>query len=281
MLPPPEAVGQFAYPYRFGRGREEIQQHFEPLPGHPAQRVLEHVASAHEEAAQQVCDICFADEARQPSSEPAEPHTAATPVAKPSPRGIAAADYQIDDASLEEPQHLEQQPLVVLKIAVHHGNIRRRRGEHSLDASSGEPATADPLQTSDSRVRARNRADTLGRAVPRVIVDKDRFPRNFAQCRHQQAHQRFDVISLIEGWNDYGQNGSSDRWHAVRRATIDDRDFFHFCSSLHAYALHNLAVAETVPADDRGWRTCLVPSRGVEDVFASLPKRTAEKLDLH
>ena len=81
VLPLTETVGELAHAYRLGRGSEEIQQYPESLSGSSAQRLFEYLASTHEEAAQQVRDISFADHARQQRSEPAESRTAEAQIA--------------------------------------------------------------------------------------------------------------------------------------------------------------------------------------------------------
>src|ERR1700756_1212386 len=64
MLSLTERIRNLARPHRLGRGSEEIEQDFKSLPRHAAKRLFEYFASTHEEAAQRVGNIGFADEAR-------------------------------------------------------------------------------------------------------------------------------------------------------------------------------------------------------------------------
>jgi hypothetical protein len=72
--------------------------------------------------------------------------------------------------------HARQQRLVVLQVAVHHGDGARGRGEHALDAGAGQALAADAPQTAHARVGTCDGADDPGRAIWAVVVDEDHFP---------------------------------------------------------------------------------------------------------
>src|SRR4029077_16917824 len=119
----------------------------EALPGHTAQRGFEYFAAAHEEAAQRIGNISLANDAGEARRRPAYPDTAAVPITHPAARDITAAAHQISHAAVEGFQHLWQQPLVMLQICVHDGDIRRGASQHAFDAGSARTPPADPLQT--------------------------------------------------------------------------------------------------------------------------------------
>ena len=56
----------------------------------------------HEEAAQRICDIRFADEVCQPGSDLAEPRPPEVPITDAAAGHIEAADNQIDSTALEQ-----------------------------------------------------------------------------------------------------------------------------------------------------------------------------------
>ncbi len=80
----------------------------------------------------------------------------------------------------------------------------------------------------------------VGCAVSRIVIDKNCFPRNIWQRRHQKRHEGFDVISLIERRDDDGQNGRSDRGPAVRGVTIEDGCLGYSRPLAHAYAVYDI-----------------------------------------
>ena len=211
MLPLTEAVGKLSDPRRRGRRREKVEQDLESLPGHTTQGGFEYLAAAHEEAAQRIGNISLANDAGEARRRPAYPHAAAVPSANPAARDIATADHQISRAAVEGFQHLRQQPLVMLQIGVHDGDIRRGASQHAFDAGSGKTAPADPLQTAHPGITPREVSDVLGRAVTRVVIDKDHLPFGIREgCRHQ-GQQWLDVLALVQCRDNdaqYGRDGS-------------------------------------------------------------------------
>jgi hypothetical protein len=86
----------------------------------------------------------------------------------------------------------------VLKIRIHHSHDGRTRRQHALYAGAGKTAASDPAQTAHARVVKRKLLRPLGRAVRRVVVDKDGFPVDARECNIETPDLFGDVVAFLE-----------------------------------------------------------------------------------
>src|SRR6185437_416016 len=84
--------------------------------------------------------------------------------------------------------------------------------QNALDAGAGQAATADPAQAAHPRVAGGDRLGGLRRAVGRIVIYEDRFPRDTLQRSVQPAHEFGDIVALIVGGK---YDGQLDGGHAV------------------------------------------------------------------
>jgi hypothetical protein len=147
-----------------------------PWPRKPPHRVLEQLAPQHEEAAHRIGQFGAIDETAEPRRHAADLGAAGAQIAETTTGDIAAADHEIAIAAVQTFEHGREQGFVVLQVGVHHRDVGRRRRERALDAGAGKAAPADALQTAHAAVEFADRADMIGRAVLRIVIDEDHFP---------------------------------------------------------------------------------------------------------
>jgi hypothetical protein len=97
----------------------------------------------------------------------------------------------------------------MLKVGIHHGENGCRARQHSFHAGRREPASADALDAAYSRVGARHRAQALGRAVGRVVVDEYHFPALIPEALRKPAHEFRHVLPFVERVNNDGKIGGN------------------------------------------------------------------------
>jgi hypothetical protein len=61
------------------------------------------------------------------------------------PSRISAGHYDVQGLGFQQRQHPWQKRLVMLKIRIHHRDVRSRGRHHPLDARRGKSAPPDPL----------------------------------------------------------------------------------------------------------------------------------------
>ena len=123
---------------------------------------------------------------------------------------MTATDDDIEITLRQAQQHQGQDTLIMLQVGIDDGDIGCAAGENSFDAGGGKAAPADALETTHARVLFSEGADSLGRAVGRIVIDKDDFPRRSSERDCDPAYQFVDVVVLVESRHDNGKD-----WHGI------------------------------------------------------------------
>ena len=127
--------------------------------------------------------------------------------------------------------HARQQGFIVLQVAVDDRDERRRGRQHAFDAGRAQPPSSDAPDAADARVALAERADVLGGAVGRIVIDKHDLPGDAAQGAVEAADQEIDIVAFVESGHDNaqfrpfltGQIGRAGRSRLARLARIGDR----------------------------------------------------------
>jgi hypothetical protein len=134
------------------------------------------------------------------------------------PAEVAAADDDVEILGAEPPEHLRQHRIVMLQVAVHHREIRRRRRQHTLDARGRQATPPDALEHADARIAEGDLPNRVRGAIGGVVVDEDDLPRDPAQNLVEPLHHQGHVVVLLEGGHDHRELERTDT--AFRRAIL-------------------------------------------------------------
>ena len=177
VQPRAEGVGDFLDAQFAARGGDDIEQDLETLGGKLRRQLLEAIPADHEEAAHGIGDLdpqhAFGDLGRKRAGPCPLPVKAVGAAAL----DIAAADHEVELATLQQLKHFRQLGLVVLQVGVDHGSAWRARCQDTLDAGAGQAAPSDPPDTADPAVVARQRPHDFPGAVRRVVIDENDLER--------------------------------------------------------------------------------------------------------
>jgi hypothetical protein len=165
---------------------------------------------------------------------------------------IAAADHEFRLPALQQRQHLRQLRFVVLQVGIHHGRERRAGGQNALNAGAGQPAPADPSQTSDPAILPREIAHHVRGRVRGIVVDEDDLPGHPFQGRLELLVQLGDVVALVEGGDDDRKRGET---RALLRGFDARSDGF-----IHAAKRISAASGDAKPQCPR--KGCKIPQNG-------------------
>src|SRR5579883_1636302 len=97
----------------------------------------------------------------------------------------------------------------MLKVAIHHGEVRRARGEHTFDHGGAQAAASDALKDADAAVALRHLPRELGGAIGRIVVDEQDFEIDAGEDGFQTRHQGSKVLALVKRGNHDGEFGHS------------------------------------------------------------------------
>ena len=163
------------------------------------------VAPDHEEAAHRIAQGDAEQALRQRGREAACVFAArARQSGRRAAGHVAARDREIGVAT-QPVQHGGEQPLVMLQVGVHHGDVARLAGEHALDAGAGKAAPPDAADAAHAPVRLADRARGRRGAVGRVVVDENDLPVDAGERARELLHQQRNVVALLERRNDDAQ----------------------------------------------------------------------------
>ena len=164
--------------------------------------MLEAVAADHEEAAHGILDLdpehALGDFGRQLTGAGA----LLVETVGAAALDIAAADHEVEFATLQQLQHGRQLRLVMLQIGVDHGGARRARCQNALDAGAGQAAPSDPPDAADAGILPRQPPQHFPGAVRGIVIDEDGFKGDAGERGLQPPKQRSDVVALVEGGDD-------------------------------------------------------------------------------
>ncbi len=103
----------------------------------------------------------------------------------------------------------------MLQIGIHDGDEGRTGREDAFDAGAGQTAPADPPQATHPRVFFREFLYGSGRAVGRIVIDKDHLPGDAGKHRIQFSGQGGDIVPFLEGWDNHGKFRGNGRCRPV------------------------------------------------------------------
>jgi len=106
-------------------GRDDVEQDLETLHRKRRRKLLEAVAAEHEEAAHRIGDLDMQQLPGDVGRKHAAAEARAAEAAGVATADIAAADHKLGLPCLQNLEHLRQTGFVMLKIGVHHRDIRR------------------------------------------------------------------------------------------------------------------------------------------------------------
>jgi len=150
---------------RGGRRCCDVEQDLETHGRKPGQRAHERFAREHEEPAHRVADGCSGQLVCQGSGKLAHRNSPLAPLPHAATFDVAAADDEVDVAAANDREHVEQDGLIMLHVAVHHRNVGRGRCEDALDASRCEPAAIKSMDDADARILQCERTRDVGGAI--------------------------------------------------------------------------------------------------------------------
>ena len=173
----PKAVGQLDDTQWPHRGSENVDQDLCANPREAWRNLVDKRAAQDKKTADRVGDIGLDQAPREAGAVNAEP---LAPVGRQPFRAagfdIAAGDDDIGGIVLERIMHARQQGFIVLQVAVDDRDERRRGRQHAFDAGRAQPPSSDAPDAADARVALAERADVLGGAVGRIVIDKHDLP---------------------------------------------------------------------------------------------------------
>ena len=121
---------------------------------------------------------------------------------------VAGPDHHIGRVTAQQPQHRQQQCLVVLQVAVHHRNILRLACENAFQAGARQAASSDPAHAADTGICGRDPLRCLRGAIGGIVIDDDELPSHIRQSGLEHVDEQRNVVPLIEGRNDDAELGS-------------------------------------------------------------------------
>ena len=199
VQPRAERVGDFLDAKRAVGGCHHIEQDLESLRRQLRREFLEALAADHEEAAHGIGNLDPQHTLGHLGRERAGASPLTVETIRAAALDVAAADHEIEFATLQQREHFRQLRLVVLQIGVDHRRVWRTRGQDALDAGARQAAPPDPSDAAHATILARKRAQDLPGAIRRIVVDKDGFERNASQRLFQPPKQRGDIVPFVEG----------------------------------------------------------------------------------
>ena len=198
VLALPKAVRHFADAQARIRREHDVEQNLEADRRKPVRKPLEGREAHHEKSAHGIGERVLGAHQAQPLAQLAQLHAPACELAHAAAGDVARAHHQVEILFAHAAQHLGQHAFVVLQVRIHHGHIRRRRGQNSLNARRGQPAPPDPLQHAHIVVLLGQPPHRVRGAVGRVVVDKDHFVANAGERLRQPLDKRAHVPALVE-----------------------------------------------------------------------------------
>src|SRR6478672_1275769 len=94
---------------------------------------------------------------------------------------IAAAHCDVRRARLEHRQQVGQPLLIMLQIAIHHGDVFGRGRQRALDHRRSEATPANALYAANARVPPSKASHLSSRAVWAIVVHKYSLPGNLCK----------------------------------------------------------------------------------------------------
>ena len=201
-----EAVGQLAdAQLPLGRN-EKVQQDLEAGRRQAWRYFLEERPRQHEEAAHGIGDGFGQHGTGKRAAEVG--HGAADRRQAPggvAPLRVAASDHDVRGPVQQQGDHPGKERLVVLQVAVDHGDEVGRGGERAFDASGGEAATADATDAAHARVGRRDPPGDGGGSIGAVVVHEHDFPGDARERPVQPIHHDRNVAGFVEAGHHDGE----------------------------------------------------------------------------
>ena len=189
------------------RRRQDVEQDLETLRRERRRDRLERIAPDHEMPAHRVGELDAEQETHHRIRSAADAGALLRKAGGGPAIEIAAGHRDIGASGAQGIQHGNEQPLVMLKVGVHHRDVAGLARQHAFEASSGEAAPADAADAAYAAVVFADGARGGGGAVRRIVVDENNLPVAGREKPRQPLDQDRNIGVLVEGRHDDGEFG--------------------------------------------------------------------------